>query len=327
MKYRIAGHTGIRMSVLSLGCMGLGPDQPAAHNAGRYVGDKQSGLRCIRRAIELGVNHFDTADGYGGGFSEEWLGEAVSDFPRESVVLSTKIGASKKIIPDAPHVYCRANILATCDHALEKMHTPYIDFFMFHHPGFEGYLDEALGAMATLRSQGKIRFYANSIYSPIPQVLEWFPRLHPGHWHSGGGPMWNPPGDAGFQAAADRREPIVVMAPLLSGVMTGRWDLSNAEVFRQKYATHWWFEQHDMDRTLEAMDRVKRHFGGTQGFLSAILRYCLALPGVASVLPGFRTVEQVESLAAAVSGPPLADDDMQFLREELREDKTLKKPH
>jgi aryl-alcohol dehydrogenase-like predicted oxidoreductase len=303
--------------------MGLGPDQPAAHNAGRYVADKAAGIRCVRRAVELGVKHFDTAHGYGGGFSEAWLGEAVGVFPRESVILTTKFGAGGKVLPAAPHVYARANILAACDRALREMRVSYLDFLMFHHPGFDTYLEEALDAMETLRSEGKIRFYANSIYHSVPEVVGWYPRLHPGHWHAGGGPLWNDPNDAGLEFAAKRREGVVVMAPLLSGVLTGHWDLSNAEAFREKYAAHWWFKEHDMDLTLQAMDRVKEWFGGTeQGFLTAILQYCLALPGVVSVLPGFRTLEQVEGLAAAVNAPPLATGEMAFLRETLREDHT-----
>jgi len=138
--------------------------------------------------------------------------------------------------------------------------------------------------------------------------------------------MWNRQDEPQFHAAARRDEAIVIMAPLLSGVMTGRWDLSNADEFRTKYAGHWWFKEHDMDKTLQAMDCMRKRFGDSQqGFLSAILRYCLGLPGVVSVLPGFSTLEQVESLAAAVDAPPLSAEEMAFIRETLREDLTLLK--
>lgn len=319
MDYCTVGFTGARMSVLSLGCMLLGPDKPAPPNARRYISNKEEGIACVRYAIDHGVNHFDSADGYGGGLSEVWLGEAIKPYPRESLLISTKLGACGKVDSSAPHVYSRPNILAACDQALQRMGTDYLDFFIFHHPGFGEFVEEALDAMSSLQQAGKIRWYGNSIYSSVPDIVATYPRLHPGHWHMGGGPLWNAPDDAGFMEIKRRGEAAVLMAPLLSGVFSGAYGLAELPEVQARFAGHWWFEKHDMAATLAAMDRVKARCGD---LVAALYRYCLQLPGVASVLPGFRTLDQVKSSIAAVERAPLTPDEMQFIYETMREETT-----
>src|SRR5690606_37953702 len=84
MKYRKLGKSGLEVSAIGLGCMGLSFGYGPAT-------DKQEGIKLIRRAYELGVNFFDTAEAYGPFTNEEMLGEAVEPF-RDNVVLATKFG-------------------------------------------------------------------------------------------------------------------------------------------------------------------------------------------------------------------------------------------
>ena len=308
---------------ITVGCMSLGIERGNEWNAGRFVPDKATGIAWVRRAHrELGLKHFDTAQGYGRGLSEEWLGEALAELPRDQVIVTTKVG---KPIDDAhPHAFCRSNIRAVCDQALRRLRTDHLDYLMFHNLRFGDYVDEALDTMAELIAEGKIRAYAACPIDPIPAVCETFPRLHPGHWHTHGGPLWHKPDDPGLAAAKQRDEPVVIFAPYLYGLLTGRWGRGNmGDLLSSRHATngkwkHPWFSppsghglytaRHDPERTLTAIDSVKDEFAVDEtGFRSLLLRYILRLPGVASVCPGFSRWEHLAEAASAVSERPLTE--------------------
>ena len=104
------------ISSLTLGCMSLGVDDGSKWNSGRFVPDKDTGIRWIRHAFELGVTHFDTAMGYGGGLSEEWLGEALEPLPRDEVLVTTKV--NRPVDADEPHAFCATNLRRACEQSL-----------------------------------------------------------------------------------------------------------------------------------------------------------------------------------------------------------------
>lgn len=301
--------TSLRFTPITLGCMSLGENLPGLWNEGRMVASKEDGIACVRRAFAAGIRHFDTAQGYGAGLSEEWLGEALATLPRDEIIITTKV--SRPVTAAYRHAFCRENIVAVCEQALRRLRTGYLDYFMFHHLDFSDYGGEALATMAELQQAGKIRSYAACPIWPIRQVLATWPKLRPGHWHTHGGPFWHTPNDTDLATARASGG----LAPFLYGLLTGRWGAGDVdEVQRRFWKGDWahpWFvppgtphgfynKAHDVRATLAAIDAMKREFGvDARGFRSVLLRYILQLPGVVSVCVGFSRWEHVTEAAAA----------------------------
>ena len=136
MNKRILGKSGIRGTPLGLGCWAIGGplsrEEEGTEAGYGTVNDKES-IKAIKRAIDLGVNFFDTADVYGAGHSEEILGKALEDY-RDDIIIATKFGNTfdanrKKIIgtnlkPD----YIRK----ACELSLKRLNTDYIDLYWLH---------------------------------------------------------------------------------------------------------------------------------------------------------------------------------------------------
>lgn len=308
---------------ITLGCMSLGTAPPGAWNEQRLVPDRATGIAWVRQAYDLGIRHFDTAQRYGEGLSEEWLGEALSVLPRDDLLITTKVSAA---LPGQPHAFCAANIRAVCDQARRRLRTGHLDYLMFHHLQFGPYADEAVDTMEALVRAGAIRAYAACPTFPIRRTVSALPRLHPGHWHTHGGPLWHAPGDPDLAWAASRGEPVVIFAPYLYGMLTGAWgeaDLDRAAAhFRSgggwvhpwcspPASPHGFYDRpHGLRAILAAIDAAKREFGvDAAGFRSLLLRYDLSLRGVASVCLGFSKLVHITEAAAIAAQKPLTADE------------------
>jgi aryl-alcohol dehydrogenase-like predicted oxidoreductase len=153
MKYRKLGTSGLEVSAIGLGCMGLSFGYGPAT-------DKQEGVHLIRRAFELGVNFFDSAEAYGPFTNEELLGEAVAPF-RDEVILATKFGF--KGGNSAAGLDSRAeNIRAVADASLRRLKTDRIDLFYQHRVDPNVPVEEVAGTVAELIKEGKVRHFGLS---------------------------------------------------------------------------------------------------------------------------------------------------------------------
>jgi aryl-alcohol dehydrogenase-like predicted oxidoreductase len=167
--FRPLGSSGITVSALGLGCMGMsfayGPT------------DEAESLRVLRRYIELGGNFLDTAEIYGPFKNEELLGRFLSDVPRHDVVVATKFGfkfdAQGNRSPDSSP----ANVRRACDASLGRLGVSGIDLFYQHRvdPGVP--IEETVGAMAELVTAGKVR--ALGLSEANPETLRRAAKVHP----------------------------------------------------------------------------------------------------------------------------------------------------
>ncbi|MGK5628645.1 aldo/keto reductase [Streptomyces sp. URMC 123] len=160
MKYRTLGRSGVRISALGLGCMGMsiayGPT------------DEEEALRTLDRAAELGVNLLDTADAYGRGANEELLGRWLRGRDRDEAVVTTKFGlrhdsATGRVggVDTSPDY-----VPVACDASLRRLGVDHIDLYYVHRrdPGVP--IEETVGAMAELVAAGKVRCLGLSEVSP-----------------------------------------------------------------------------------------------------------------------------------------------------------------
>lgn len=153
MEKRILGNSGVEVSALGLGCMGLSFGYGPAT-------DKQDGIKLLRDAFEAGDTFFDTAECYGPFTNEELLGEALAPF-RGKVVIATKFGFedgdSKKGLDSSP-----ARIKAVADASLKRLRTDYIDLFYQHRVDPNVPIEEVAGTIQDLMKEGKIRHWGLS---------------------------------------------------------------------------------------------------------------------------------------------------------------------
>jgi NDP-hexose C3-ketoreductase / dTDP-4-oxo-2-deoxy-alpha-D-pentos-2-ene 2,3-reductase len=159
MRYRRLGRTALRVSELCLGTMNFGSETPEAES--RAIMD---------RALELGINFFDTANRYGGslggGATEEILGRwfSLGGGRREKVVLATKLYGAMSEWPNDGRLSAR-HIRAACDDSLRRMQTDHIDLYQMHHVDRTAPWDEIWQAMDTLVQQGKIIYVGSSNFA------------------------------------------------------------------------------------------------------------------------------------------------------------------
>jgi aryl-alcohol dehydrogenase-like predicted oxidoreductase len=153
MKYRQLGKSGLEVSAIGLGCMGLSFGYGPAT-------DKQEGIRLIRRAYELGVTFFDSAEAYGPFTNEELLGEAVQSF-RDEVVLATKFGFkggnSTAGLDSSPE-----NIRAVAEASLKRLKTDRIDLFYQHRVDPNVPIEDVAGTVKELIADGKVKHFGLS---------------------------------------------------------------------------------------------------------------------------------------------------------------------
>jgi aryl-alcohol dehydrogenase (NADP+) len=157
MQYTNLGRTGLRVSRLCLGMMTYGSSQWRP-----WVLDEDAGRPFIQRALELGINFFDTADMYSRGMSEEVLGRAVRDFARrEEVVIATKVffpmGAGQN-----ERGLSRLHILRGIDDSLRRLGTDYVDLYQIHRWDPETPIEETLEALHDVVKAGKARYMGAS---------------------------------------------------------------------------------------------------------------------------------------------------------------------
>ena len=157
------GKTGLDVSPLCLGCMSYG--EPARGTHSWTLGEEQS-RPLIRKALEVGITFFDTANVYSDGTSEEIVGKAMKDFARrDEIVLATKVHGRMRPGPNGGGLSRKA-ILSEIDHSLRRLRTDYVDLYQIHRYDHSTPIEETLEALNDVVRAGKARYIgASSMYA------------------------------------------------------------------------------------------------------------------------------------------------------------------
>ena len=151
------GKTGLRVSRIALGCMSYG--DPGFH---QWTLDEEASQPFFRQAVELGITFWDTANGYGGGTSEEFVGRAVTTYARrEDIVLATKVHNKMHDGPGGSGLSRKA-ILEQLDASLRRLSTDYIDLYYIHRFDPEVPVEETMEALHDVIKAGKVRYIGAS---------------------------------------------------------------------------------------------------------------------------------------------------------------------
>ena len=296
MQYRSLGSCGTKVSVFSLG---------GWITFGDSLRDENQVSVIIRAAYDAGVNFFDTADFYARGESEKIMGKALSDLPRERLVLSSKLfwpmsedindrGLSRKHIRESVH------------RSLKRLGTDYLDIYFCHRFDPDTPLEETVRAMDDLIHQGKILYWGTSEWSGEQlQTAYALCRDHGWYPPQVEQPQYNLLVRQRFEqdvlpAAEQCAMGLVTWSPLASGVLTGKYDQGFPADSRLGRSDLKWLK--DMVATPHNLERVRQfkqmadQAGMSRGQLA--LAWLMRQPGVSSVILGVTGLEQLtENLA------------------------------
>jgi aryl-alcohol dehydrogenase-like predicted oxidoreductase len=159
MEYARLGNTGMKVSRFCLGCMGFGD---AARWIHKWVLKEEDSRPIIRKALELGINFFDTANVYSMGTSEEYLGRALKDFAkRDEVIIATKVHGKMREGPNGSGLSHKA-ILSEIDNSLKRLGMDYVDLYQIHRWDNETPIEETMEALNDVVRAGKTRYIGAS---------------------------------------------------------------------------------------------------------------------------------------------------------------------
>ncbi|MBC2105996.1 aldo/keto reductase [Listeria booriae] len=164
MEYVKFGNTGMDVSRICLGAMGFGDVEKWTH---KWVLDEENSRPVIKKALDLGINFFDTANIYSMGESEKILGRALNDYAnRDDIVLATKVHQIMR--PGQPNGggLSRKAILSEIDHSLERLGTDYVDLYIIHRWDYDTPIEETMEVLHDVVKSGKARYIgASAMYA------------------------------------------------------------------------------------------------------------------------------------------------------------------
>jgi myo-inositol catabolism protein IolS len=289
MEKRRLGRTDIEFSALTFGCWQAGKAE------WQGVEDQET-IAAMRAALDLGINAFDTAEAYGGGYSETIVAQALEG-RRDEAVIATKVGAGN---------LAHDKVLAACEGSLKNLNTDRIDLYQVHWPsGSWGSpivpIEETMTALAKLKQQGKIRAIGVSNFNAqqIEEALQFerIESLQPPY-----SLFWDVFERNGTFAACVKHDiSILPYSPMAQGLLTGKFSRENRPTDDNR-SRNILFQDPFFDVALDAIDQLKaiaQKYSADTAQLS--LAWLLAQPGVASVIVGARNSEQIIGTSKAAS--------------------------
>lgn len=304
MQYRELGRTGWKVSTVSFGAWAIG-------GAWGSVDDAEA-MAALHRALDLGVNFFDTADVYGDGHSERLLARLRRE-RREPFYVATKAG--RRLQPHAAEGY--RDLTAFVERSLRNLETEALDLLQLHCPPTPVYyMPEVFGALDDLVRAGKLRHYGVSVEKVEEGIKAMdFPGVQSVQI------IYNlfrqRAAEVFLPLAAQRRVGVLARLPLSSGMLTGkltaqsRFEADDHRLFNREGAAFdrgETFSGLDYATGLAAVDALRPWVPTGQTLAQMALRWILMHPAITCTIPGARRAEQVQANMAAADLPALAPE-------------------
>ncbi|QHA92397.1 aldo/keto reductase [Bacillus sp. N1-1] len=292
MKTNQIGNSKLHVSEIGLGTMSLGTDRAKA-------------VSLIHEAVDNGVTFIDTADLYDFGLNEEIVGEALRD-RRDSVVLATKAGNHFEEGKEGWYWDpSKKHIKGALKDSLRRLKTDHIDLFQLHGGTIEDPIDETIEAFEELKSEGLIIEYG--ISSIRPNVIREFVKKS-----SIASVMMQysildrRPEEEMLDLLHDNNISVIARGPLAKGMLTDRYEEKIKEDGFLDYS------KFDVLETVKQLNEIK---GDKRNMTQTALKYALAHPAVATVIPGASRSEQLLANITAQNAPDLTPDEVQKVRD------------
>lgn len=310
MRTRQFGKTGIQVSEIGFGAWAIGGVKHTGYGPTR---DSDS-VAALKKAADLGVNFFDTADVYGHGHSEELVGQTFKGNARKDLIIASKVGYDfygAEVKPNFDPAY----ILSACEKSLRRLQTETIDVYQLHNlPMDEIKKGAALEALRQLKKQGKIRVAAISIGWMKPEEALEAIRQGAESIQIVYNLLHSEMGKDVFRAAEEAGTAVIVREPLERGILTGRYTKTStfhANDIRSKY------KPEQFDARVRAAQELKEFLvhDGVKTLAEAALRYTLVSKAVSTVIPGGKTPQQVEQNCRVSDDYAMGQDDLARIAE------------
>ncbi|ANS73310.1 aldo/keto reductase [Paenibacillus yonginensis] len=312
MNYRTLGRTGLKVSEIGYGAWGIG-------KSGWLGAEDQESLKALHRSIDLGLNFIDTALGYGNGHSESLVGQVVRE-RSETIYVASKIPPKNGQWParagvPSSETFTAEHVISSTEQSLRNLGMDTLDVQQFH-----VWSDEWVGqgdwleGVLKLKEQGKIRFFGVSINDHQPAnaiklietgVVDTVQVIYNLFDQS--------PEDVLLPACLKHNVGVIVRVALDEGGLTGTLtsDTTFAEGdFRSRY-----FRDDRKQQVVERVNKITQDLNiSNTEMAETALRYVLSHPAVSTVIPGMRTVRNVERNMAVGDGKGLPDDQVAKLK-------------
>ncbi len=289
MRYHQLGKSNLQVSEIGFGCMSL-------------VEQADGNINLIHRAIESGINFFDTADLYQHGNNEIMVGKALKE-KRKEIIIATKVGNQWKADGSGWDWNPRKGYILSCvEQSLKRLQTDYIDLYQLHGGTIEDPIDETIEAFELLLQQGKIRYYG--ISSIRPNVIREYIK------RSGIVSVM-------MQYSLLDRRPEETCLDLLKenniGVLA-RGALAKGLLVDKTPAPFLNYDAGQVEKAAKAIDAVSGHHRNNAG---SAIGFVLHPPAVSSAVVGIRTIGQLNDAVKATTAEPLNEKEIELLKTAL----------
>ncbi len=312
MKYNKLGRTGWEISEISFGSWAIG-------GAWGSTDDSES-LAALHKALELGVNFFDTADVYGDGRSEKLLAKLGRE-SSENFFIATKAG--RRLDPHTAEGYNRENLTSFVERSLKNLETEAIDLLQLHCPPTEVfYMPEVFDILDDLVNAGKIQYYGVSVQK-VEEALKALEYPNVQSVQIIFNMFRHRPSELFFEQAKKHKVGILARVPLSSGMLTGKLNSNskfapddhrnfnrNGESFDRGET----FSGIEYNTGLKAVEELKTICPEGMSLTQFALKWILMFDAVTCAIPGAKHADQVEENINSTDMPSLSNDTMEEVR-------------
>jgi aryl-alcohol dehydrogenase-like predicted oxidoreductase len=309
MQYTKLGRTGLDVSRLVLGCMSYGDPGRGNHP---WTLDEAASRPFIRRALDLGINCFDTANVYSDGTSEEIVGRALLDFTRRSdVVIATKVHGRMRPGPNGAGLSRKA-ILGEIDASLARLGTDHVDLYQIHRWDHRTPIEETMEALHDVVKAGKARYLgASSMYAwqfaKAQQVAERHGWTRFSSMQNYLNLLYREEQREMLPLCRDQGVGVIPWSPLARGRLARDWNAASARAETDAFGRSLYAETLEADRkVVEALGAVAARLGLPRAQVA--LAWVLQQPGVTAPIVGATRLEQLDDAVAALGVTLSAED-------------------
>jgi aryl-alcohol dehydrogenase-like predicted oxidoreductase len=286
MNYQLLGKSTLRISEIGFGGMSLEDDQ-------------QANELLLDRAVDLGINYFDTADLYKKGLNEVCLGTAFKSM-RNKVIIASKVGNQWRADGSGWDWNPRKEyILSSVEKSLQRLQTDYIDLYQLHGGTLDDDIDETIEAFELLLQQGKIRFYG--ISSIRPNVIrEYVKRSNMVSVMMQYSLLDRRPEESCLSLLKENNIGVLVRGSVASGLLVNKP--------QREYLNYTAMQVQQATAAIHALSGEQRSAAQTA------IRFTLQHPAITAAVVGIRTTQQLEEAVATLQSPALTGTEMQQLQ-------------
>jgi aryl-alcohol dehydrogenase-like predicted oxidoreductase len=314
MEYRQLGKSDLNVSAIGYGAWGIG-GEPFWSTEG-----EENSIRSIKKAIDLGINFYDTAPVYGFGYSEELLGKALQS-KRKDVIIATKCGMvwKKEELKAIRKRATRESILEEIELSLKRLRTDYIDLYQVHWPDENTPIEETMATLLDIQNTGKIRYIGVSNFSvdQMEECLKYGQIVSLQPMYS---MLERDIEKDRLPFCIDNNIGIICYSPLASGVLTGKYDENTRfEDWRGQgiignftgdvYVSH--------IKKVKELTKIAQKHGKTLAQLA--INWLLHQKGITTAIVGVKNPDQVEQNIGAV-GWEIPENDLKEISDILHEE-------